>query len=335
MEQYKKGEERLNWFLSDFNIKAWRLIKSYAPEKAPNMTLIYGPSGVGKSSFLNYLGQQWQKEGSILIDASTFSRQFAYASQEGKLSQFRQRYRTTPLLLMDDLQCLAGKKQTIEEVHYTYEYILFHGGKMMATLETDLLDLNFLGDRLMSRFLSGVVLPLHQPQNHEIDRFVREYSRDLRLCMDSSIPEMIAHQTRNLREAKIAIHQFIQFAEIHKDELSLECFQSYWHEEARKQSRTVNPMNVIRATAQIMNLPVEELLGSTQKTLVNEARQLAIYSVRTLCKISYPSIARYFNRQHSAIMISYKKTQEKLSQDPKLSKCYQEIVDIFEDNEKE
>ncbi|WP_407308731.1 DnaA ATPase domain-containing protein [Desulfosporosinus sp. SB140] len=325
----------MDWFLSDFNIKAWRLVKRYRMGKAPSMILIYGPPGVGKSSLLNYLGQQWQKDGRIMTDAASFSRQYAYASQEGKLTQFRQRYRTTPLLLMDDLQYLTGKKQTIEELHYTYEYILLNGGKMIATLETDLLNLNFLGDRLASRFLSGIVMPLSQPQNHEIERFVAEYSRELKLFMDHSIPEIIAQRTENLTEAKKAIHQFIEFAERHNDELSLQCFLSYWQEKARTQHKIINPMNILYATAQTMNLPIEELLGSTQKATVNEARQLAIYTIRTLCNISYPAIASYFNRRHSSILMSYKKMQEKLAQDQELYKRYQEIAGIFKDSEKE
>ncbi|MDQ7093990.1 DnaA/Hda family protein [Desulfosporosinus sp. PR] len=325
----------MDWFLSDFNIKAWRLVKSYRPEKASNMVLIYGPFGVGKTTLLNYLERQWFKEGGILTNAAAFSRQYAYASQEGKLSQFRQRYRTTPLLLMDDLQGLAGKKQTLEELHYTYEYILHNGGKMVATLEAESLNLDFLGERLMSRFLSGIVLPLSQPQNHEIAGFVAEYSRGLKLFMDNLLPELIAQRTENLTDAKKVLHQFIEFAESRNDELSLQCFLAYWQENVRTQREALTPLNILQATAQAAHLSVEELLGPTQKMIVNEARQLAIYAMRTLCKISYPAIAAYFNRRHSSIITAYKKMQEKLSQDQELKQRYQEIANQFKDSEKE
>jgi chromosomal replication initiator protein len=325
----------MNWFLSDFNIRAWRLIKGYKLEKAPSMTLLYGPPGVGKSSFLNYLNGQRIKEGSLFIDALSFSRQYAYASQDNKLHLFRHRYRTAPLLLIDDLQSLVGKTQSIEELYHTSEYILQNGGKMMATIETDLSNLNFLGERLTSRFLSGVVVPLGQPQEHEIKHFVEEYSQDLRLFMDRSIPELIAQRTENLTTAKRVIHQFIEFAELHNDELSLSCFQFYWSEEMRKQDRDLNPMNIIRETAQTMNLSTEELLGPNQKSSVNKARQIAIYAIRTLCGISYPSIAKIFNRRHSTIVMSYKKTQEKLVQDETLLKQYHEIVARFNDDVRE
>ncbi|AFM41996.1 ATPase involved in DNA replication initiation [Desulfosporosinus acidiphilus SJ4] len=324
----------MNWFLSDFNIKAWRFINHYEPATAPSMTLVYGPAGVGKSSLLKHVEQTWKNEGSLLIDAASFSRQYAFASQENRLLQFRRSYRAVPLLLLDDLQGLAGKKQTIEEIHYTYEYILQNGGKMMAVVETELLNLTFLGERLMSRLLSGVVIPLARPQEYEIEAFIEEYSHRLLLSMDSAIPEFIARQTTSLAEAKKVLRQFIDYAELYNDELSVQCFLSYWREQARKQSQEKSPMNILRVTAQITGHTPEELVGPAQKPSINEARQLAIYTVRMLCKLSYPEIAVYFNRRHTTIIAAYKKMQEKLLQDQALFRRYQEITGKFKEDHK-
>lgn len=325
----------MNWFLSDFNIKAWRFMKHYELETAPSMTLIYGPPGVGKSSLLNFLNQNRKKEGSILIDSTSFSRQYAFAAQESKLPRFRQYYRAASLLLLDDLQCLSGKKQTIEEILFTYENIVQRGGKMVAVLETDMLNLNFLGDRLTSRLLSGIVIPINKPQGYEVEGFVEEYSHRLLLSMDPVIPEMIAQRTEGLTEAQKVLHRFLEYAEYHNDELSKQCFLSYWQEEVRKQSQEISPINILRATAQVMGFTLEEIISSTQKSSVNEARQLAIYAMRTLCKLSYPAIASYFKRRHSTIITAYKKMEEKLLEDQELFNRYQEIKNKFKDIAKE
>ena len=124
------------------------------------------------------------KEGSIFTDALSFARQYAYAAQDNKLNLFRQRYRSTQLLLIDDLQFLAGKAKTIEELHYTYEYVIGNGGKMVITLEADSPQLEFLGERLASRFLSGVVIPIERPHENEIERFLNEYIHEKHLFMD-------------------------------------------------------------------------------------------------------------------------------------------------------
>lgn len=321
----------MNWFLSEFNIRAWRLIKNYELEKAADVTLIYGQKGLGKTAMLRYLDQhRGQYEGGILAEAMAFARQYAYAAQANKLNPFRQRYRTTRLLLIDDLQFLEGKVKTIEELHYTYEYVIGNGGKMVITLEADLPQLEFLGERLASRFLSGVVIPIAVPLVNEIERFMVEYIHQKHLFMDTEVLGIIAKRTDNLADALRIIAQFVEFAELQQDELSLQCFQAYWEYKERKRNMATEPMNIIRVAAQTMDLPVEELVGPSRKPRVNEARELAIYTIRTLCQISYPAIACYFNRNHSTMIISYKKMQEKLTKDHELVKIYNNILKVFQ-----
>lgn len=321
----------MNWFLSEFNIRAWRLIKNYKLEKAADVTLIYGQKGLGKTTMLRHLhGHRGQLEGGILTDAMAFARQYAYAAQENKLNSFRQRYRTTRLLLIDDLQFLEGKVKTIEELHYTYEYVIGNGGKMVITLEANSPQLNFLGEHLVSRFLSGVVVPISVPLANELERFLVEYIQKEHLIMDPEVLGVIAKRTRNLEEAKRAIVDFVEFAELQQDELSLQCFRSYWACKERKTNLAAEPINIIKMTAQTTGISIEELVGPSRKPRVNEARELAIYAIRTLCQLSYPAIARYFNRNHSTMIISYKKMQEKLSQHPELKSIYNNIIKIFE-----
>ena len=320
----------MNWFLSEFNIRAWRLINNYESEKAPGVTLLYGPRGIGKSALLRYLYQNiGLNEESIFTDALSFSRQYAYAAQENKLNPFRHRYRSARLLVIDDLQFFEGKVKTIEELHYTYEYVIENGGRMVFALEDNLPQLEFLGERLASRFLSGVVVPINRPLEYEMKRFLDEYIHQKHLFMDELVLEVIAERTDNLADAMKVIEQFIQFAELQQDELSLSCFRFYWEYEEKKRAVVADPANIIRIAAQTMGVSVEELIGPGRTPRVNEARQLAIYTIRTLCQISYPAIACYFNRNHSTMIISYKKIQEKLNNNFELNEKYKIILNTF------
>ncbi len=320
-------EAHLNWFLSEFNTRAWRFAKNYRPEKAPDVTLIYGQKGLGKTALLCYLYQHSGQQG-IMTDAIAFARQYAYAAQADKLDLFRQHYRTTKFLLIDDLQFLKGKIKTIEELYYTYEYVIGNKGKMVLSLESDALQLEFLGQRLASRFLSGVVIPIPMPSVTEIERFIEEYTQRKQLIMDTEVPQLIAKHTNNLANALMLITQFVKFAELQLEELSVQCFQAYWEDKER--NLTAEPMNIIKIVAQTMKIPVEELVGPSRKPRVNEARELAIYIIRILCQISYPKIAGYFNRNHSSMMRSYKKMGKKMSEDPELKNKYQDILKVFQ-----
>ena len=320
----------MNWFQSDFNIRAWRLIKKYDIEEASGVTLIYGSRGVGKSVLLRHLYQRiGVNEGGILTDSLSFSRQYAYAAQENKLNTFRQRYRSTRLLLIDDLQFLAGKVKTIEELHYTYEYVIGNGGKMVITLEGDGPQLEFLGERLASRFLSGMIIPIDRPQVEEMKRFLDEYSHFKHLFVDKLVLQSISERKNNLADAVQVIEQFVQFAESEQNALSFPCFQAYCEHEDQRKDKVVDPINIIRRTALIMEVSVEELLGSTRKPKVNEARQLAIYVIRTLAKISFPEIGKFFNRKHPTIILSYNKMQGKLVNDQDLYNKYCVILNAF------
>ncbi len=317
-------------FLSEFNIRAWRLIKNYKLKDAPDVTLIYGLKGLGKTSMLSYLYQlRGQQEGGILENSMAFARQYAYAAQMNNLNPFRQRYRTTKLLLIDDIHCLAGKLKTIEELYYTYEYIIENGGKMVITLEADSPQLEFLGERLASRFLSGVVIPINLPSFNEIERFMDEYIHHKYLFMDPEVLGIIANSTDNLADALKTLEQFVEFAELQQDELSLQCFQKYWEDNNRKKEMATEPMNIIKLVAETMEIPVAELVGPSRKPRVNEARELAIYTIRTLCQISYPAIAGYLNRNHSTMISSYKKMQAKLVNNPELIMKYNYILENF------
>jgi|GEM_PF-609491 len=325
-----KGEAPLNWFISDFNIRACRLVKYYKIEKAPDVTLLYGPRGVGKSALLHYLYQKNELEkGTLKTDALAFARQYAYSAQENNLNLFRKRHRSARLLIIDDLQFLAGKAKTIEELHYTYEYIIENGGKMVITIEEDVPVLDFLGERLASRFLSGVVIPIDRPKADELERFLEGYIREKRLFMDNSVLSLIAKRTDNLSDAIMNLRKFIQFAELQQDELSLSCFQNYWEYEESKKYKASDPMNIIRNVSQTMGISVEELLSTSRKAKVNQAREMAIYIIRTLCNSSYPEIARYFNRNHNTIIMSYKKMQKKLIKDQELITIYKIILNVF------
>ena len=200
---------------------------------------------------------------------------------------------------------------------------------MVITLEADLPQLEFLGERLASRFLSGVVVPINRPLKNEMERFLDEYIHQKNLFMDTSVPRVIAERTDNLADAIRVIAQFVRFAELQQDELSLQCFQAYWENEERKRNLVADPINIIRVTAQTMEISVEELVGPSRKPRTNEARQLAIYTIRTLCQISFPAIACYFNRKHSTMITSYKKMQEKLVHDHQLYKQYEMILNTF------
>lgn len=325
----------MNWYVNEFNIRVWRMVNNYQLNKAPSLTMIYGLKGLGKSAMLLNLHRKIGPQQSILTEAASFARQYAYAAQENKLNQFRQRYRSSQLILFDDLQLLTGKLKTIEELYYTYESVIGRGGKMVIVLQSDSPNLEFLGERLASRFLGGVIIPIERPSLSEIKDFLDAHIHHKCLYIDERVKDLIAEAYDNLADVKRVLEDFKSFAELHQDELSLSCFKEYLVNAEYQKNTAVEPLNVIRLVSQTLGIPLEDLVGPSQKIKINEARQLAIYIIRTICQLSYPDIAHYFNRNHNTMITAYQKMHEKLAKDPELKRKYEIILNVFQENRKE
>jgi len=196
-------------------------------------------------------------------------------------------------------------------------------------MEADAPVLDFLGERLASRLLSGVVIPIERPKEDELKRFLEGYIKESRLFMDQSVLSLIAKRTNNLADTLKSLRKFIQFAELQQDELSLTCFQNYREYEESNRNKAADPMNIIRNVSKVMGITVEELQSTSRKVKVNQAREMAIYIIRTLCNISYPEIGRYFNRNHNTIIMSFKKIEKKLAKEQELKTQYEIILNIF------
>ncbi|MFZ3102029.1 MAG: DnaA/Hda family protein [Desulfitobacteriaceae bacterium] len=318
-------------FVSNFNSLIYQTIDNFNFINAPQVTLIYGPQGLGKTTVLNLLYQRmFKKKISVkLVNARNFTQEYAYAAQENMLDSFRERFRTPKLLLIDDLQLLARKPKTQVELLYTYEHIIEREGKMIISLEADFPELNFLGKALASRFLGGLVLTVKPPLSEEMEEFIDYYLDQRRLIMEREAVQCLASLVCNLKMAISSINKFIEFAELRQVALTLKYFQEFWSKLEETDSRKLETVNVIRVTAEVMGSTVEELIGFKRTPKIAEARQLAIYTSRFLCQSSYPEIGRWFSRGHGAIIYACQQMDKKLALDNALKQRFETILKFF------
>ena len=318
-------------FVSNFNSLMYQAIDNFNFVTGPQVTLIYGPPGLGKTTLLNLLYHQMRKNkiSVELVNARAFAQDYAYAAQENSLFSFRERFRSPKLLLMDDLQLLARKPKTQVELFYTYEHIIEREGKMVIILEADFPKLDFLGQGLASRFLGGLVLTVKQPLREEIEEFINFYLDGRRLIMEREAVQCLASLVNNLKMAISSVDKFVEFAESRQVALTLSYFQEFWVESAAANSRELKPVNVIQVTAELMGITVEDLLGFKRTPKLVEARYLAMYTIRYLCRNSYPEIGRSFSRAHGAIIYACQQMDKKLALDNALKERFDTIIKVF------
>lgn len=318
-------------FVSDFNSLVYKTLNSYDLVNAPSVTLIYGLSGLGKTAMLNFLYQRMRTKRVLteFINARTFAQKYAYAAQNNLLFPFRERYRSPKLLFLDDLQLLAGKSKTLGELFYTYEYIIERGGKMIISLESDFPALGFLGEGLASRFLGGLVLKIKQPSSDEIERFSEYYLGKRDLCIEREVIKALTDLACNLGMAASSINEFVEFSELRGTALTLKYFQEYLRKSEETNLRKLEPLNVIRVTAEVTGTTTDDLIGFKRTPEISEARHLAIYAVRFLCHNSYPEIGRCFSRGHGAIIYACRQMEKRMELNIVIKQKFETINKFF------
>ena len=321
----------LQLFISDFNSLIYQIFKNYDIEKAPSVILVYGPQGSGKTTMLNFLYERIGQKGvrAEFVNAQSYSRKFAYAAQNDLLPVFRKRYRSSQLLVIDDLQILSGKTQTLKELLYTYEHMAEYQGKIVISLEADFPNLDFIGKGLASRFLGGLVLHFKQPTRAEMVNFIGYYLDKKFLKMEQDAVRHLASLVSDLHRAANFLDKLAEFSAKEPGILSLENLQLYWNKIENINCRKSEPVNVIRVTADVMEISEEDLLGFKRTPKIVEARQLAIYAVRFLCRNSYPEIGRVFSRGHGAIIYACRRMDKKIAQDDTLKQKLEAIIEVF------
>jgi chromosomal replication initiator protein len=299
----------LELFVSQFNRLAVDTLRNYVPDKAQPVTLIYGPLGVGKTELLRKMYHQHKNPHVLLIDALAFSQNYVLAAQEGSLNDFREHVRNFKLIILDRLESLKGKKNTLEEFLHTLDALVSQGGKLVASFQGEPRELSFLGPKLSSRFLGGMTLPISAPTHNELFDFANRYARSRFLILPVAILKSIASQTSNLREVQKLIIDFGEFSGNGSENKTDEFTQDYWDKflqvQRSRKDVEVTADNILRKVSELTGVLSSDIRGNSRSAATLAARKFAIYAIRKLLIWSYPQLGEFFQKSHSIMIKSY------------------------------
>lgn len=323
----------MDWFVSRFNEVAYNAWDMFEAGKWPQATLIYGGTGLGKSRILWGMYQKvlTERPGDrpLCLGARAFATEYSLAAQEGRLGSFRRMVRSSGFLFIDDLQELKGKEKTIEELFHTCDHIMEQGGKVAAVLEAKDLKLSFLGERLASRFLSGLILALDWPEPKELHGFAEFCLQGKLAILDPEIVDGMAAGAKTLAEIKRRCEAFLSYLERQQAEATAKEFNAFWKTQEEEFACEPIPENILKLVSEMYGLTITDILGRRRFPQIVEARSLAIYAVRTICRTSYAEISRMFNREHGAIIHAFQGFEEKLAANQGLRTRLETIKQVF------
>jgi len=254
---------------------------------AYNPLFIYGGVGLGKTHLLHAIGQVAEGAGKhvIYVTAETFTNEMVAAIRGKTMDEFRSRYRTVDVLLIDDAQFVAGKTSTEEEFYHTFNAVFSRGGKIALASDVHPRSISGLDERLRSRFEGGLLADIQAPEYETRHRIVKAKSAAQDVTLPDDIAELMArHETDNVRELEGLLTQVLARTKLTKEPLTLALAQAVLNKNSARPPqptrRATSIDQVLQATAKYHQLSMDDLLSKRRNKAVVRARQIAMYLAR-------------------------------------------------------
>lgn len=323
-----------NFVVGSSNAFACAAAKSIAerPSTEFNPFFVYGPSGIGKTHLLyaiaNRILENHPEKVIIFLKGEDFTNSLIESLNAGTMNLFRQKYRSADVLIIDDIQFIAGKKQTQEEFFHTFDALYENDKQIILSSDRSPSEISILEDRLKTRFNSGLIQDIQTPDLELRLAILRKKSENAGLRLSDEILEFLADKLHsNIREIegvikKLSAMYFLNGVEINMTTVKNNVSVFLKEEEPAKMVVT----RIISETGKKYNIPVEEILGRKRDKQIQLARNVSMYIIRQITNLSLPEIGVMFERKHSSVKSNIDTVKKSLESDVFLEKQIEDII---------
>ena len=285
-----------------------------APAKAYNPLFIYGGSGLGKTHLLHAIGHYakslYPGVRVRYVNSEEFTNDFINSIGEGRAGAFQRRYREVDVLLIDDIQFLQGKEQTMEEFFHTFNTLHNANKQVVITSDVPPKQLNGFEDRLRSRFEWGLITDVQPPDLETRIAILRKKAAGERLAAPDDVLEYIASKiSTNIRELEGALIRVTAFANLNRQQVDIGLAEIVLKDLITDEDASqITAGSIIAQTAAYFGLSIDDLCGNSRSRVLVTARQIAMYLCRELTDLSLPKIGQEFGgRDHTTVMHANRK----------------------------
>ena len=319
------------------NKLAWAASKSVAmyPTRNYNPLLIYGDSGLGKTHLIyaiaNEIHQNFPRYHTIYVKGDELANELVDAIQGGRAAtaEMREKYRKADVLLVDDVQFIAGKKQTQEEFFHTFNSLYESGRQIVLTSDRPPHEITLLEERLRTRFEWGLIVDVEPPDFETRVAIIRSKAASLGITFPDAVSSYIAENvTSNVRQLEGTVNKVLAYRELlndHTDKATVRrAMQDILKETAAEYVPA--PQNIIEYVARYYDISAAVVTGQSRNRAAVTARKVAIYLIRTLTDLSQDDIGQLFGgRDHSTVLYSTRQVEQRLGRDPAFAETVREM----------
>ena len=291
------------------------------PAKAYNPLFIYGGVGLGKTHLLQAVGNACRARGLTVLYVSSeeFTNDLINAIRNHTTESFRDKYRSIDVLLIDDIQFIAGKESTQEEFFHTFNTLHGQDKQLVMTSDRPPKAMVTLEERLRSRFEWGLTVDIQPPDLETRQAILRSKAERAGRRVEDAVIELIARRVQsNIRELEGALTRVLAYAELIGQPLTMDLAASALAD-LLPRTRTLTPMQILDTVGGFYNLTRQALLGPERTKEIAMARQVAMYLIREETDASLPAVGELLGgRDHTTIMYGYRKVADMIERDDNL-----------------
>ena len=302
--------------------QAAALAVAESPGEAYNPLFIYGGVGLGKTHLMQAIGHfihQNDPDKKILyMTSETFTNQLISAIQLKKTYEFREKIRQADVLMVDDIQFIAGRESTQQEFFNTFNELHNDNKQIILTSDKPPKDIQRLEERLCSRFEWGLVADIQAPDRETREAILRDKVRQEGIAVPDEVLQLIAEKVQsNVRELEGCLTRLNAYSSMTGQPITLELSELALKEIFdQKQPKKVTAEMIMQTVSDYYSVTLSELVGPTRKREVTVPRQVAIYLTREMTGMSLPQIGEVFGgRDHTTIMHSCKVMENAINKD--------------------
>ncbi len=286
------------------------------PGRKYNPLFIYSKVGLGKTHLVNAVGHRVRADRPsariLFLSAERFTNEFIWGLQNKRIDEFRARYRTNcDVLIIDDIQFLAGREQTQEEFFHTFNALYHADRQIIVTSDVNPREIVEMQERLISRFQWGLVADIQAPELDTRIAILQKKAEQEELSLDPEVALFIAQMVQsNVRELEGTLLRLAVRAELERRGLDLDLARSMLGAEKRAMAgdRQTSVEDVQRASAEYFGIGLKDLRSERRHRAVALPRMVAMYVARERLKLSYPDIGmRFGGKDHTTVMNAHRK----------------------------
>lgn len=325
-----------NFIVGSFNELAYAasqaIIKN--PGKAYNPFFIYGPTGLGKTHLIQAIGNSIKEKypGKTVhyIPLEKFAVDYVNSLKNNKPNEFKQKYRQYDVLIMDDIQFISNKEKTQEELFHLFNSLYENNKQIIFSSDKHPNYIPGLEDRLRSRFGSGMIVDINEPDTESKIAIIKKKLEENGLDLTDEIIEYIAFSiTGSIRELEGTLNTIICQIQFKKRDLNIVEVKKLIKNNI-KPKKSVSVQNIVKVISEFYDIAEESIYEKTRRKEIVKARQIIMYILREDFNVSYPLIGQKLGgKDHTTVIHSCLKIKNDLKEDPKVAEEIEQIRIMF------